>query len=326
MWPGRRKSSAWVSWSASAITVCARSSAETPVVVPCRASTETVNAGRFDSVFCSTICGSWSWSSRSPVIGWQMIPLVWRIMKASFSGVAFSAAMIRSPSFSRFSSSATITSSPAAMARRPSSIDAVVVTGPSREASLTNWLIGQSMLRDPPALGLAGQSALHPGHDPAGQVVGVPARRPEGLRGHRGARAEAALEDDRPVSRQLLGPPRQPLELDVPCPRDAARIPLVLLAHVHELDLAALEPLAHLLGLELMRRVGEGAGDHATEQFSTLWGCKVFSRRLSPPAACDRPATPPSDRGASRVRPRSSAGRAVPGPRPRRRRAAPTVR
>src|SRR5438270_69549 len=160
MWPGRRKSSALVSGSASAVTVRARSSADTPVVVPSRASTDTVNAVRFDSVFCSTICGSWSWSSRSPVIGWQMIPLVWRIMKASFSGVAFSAAMIRSPSFSRFSSSATITSSPAAMARRPSSIEAVVVNEPSCQASLTDWLTGQSMLRHVPTIRVEHEGAV----------------------------------------------------------------------------------------------------------------------------------------------------------------------
>ena len=45
-----------------------------------------------------------------------MMPLVWRIMKATCSGVAFEAAMMRSPSFSRSSSSTTTTSSPAAMA------------------------------------------------------------------------------------------------------------------------------------------------------------------------------------------------------------------
>ena len=44
------------------------------------------------------------------------MPLVWRIMKAIFSGVAFDAAMIRSPSFSRSVSSTTTTSSPAAIA------------------------------------------------------------------------------------------------------------------------------------------------------------------------------------------------------------------
>src|SRR5437879_4622232 len=261
MWPGRRKSSAPVSGSARAVTVRARSSADTPVVVPSRASTDTVNAVRFDSVFCSTICGSWSWSSRSPVIGWQMIPLVWRIMKASFSGVAFSAAMIRSPSFSRFSSSATITSSPAAMARRPSSIEAVVVNEPSCQASLTDWLTGQSMLCHVPAIGLDRQSALHPCGDPAGHVVGVPAGRPERLGGHRGARTQPALEDDRPLPRQLVGAPGKPFELDVPRPRDPARLPLVRLAHVHQLDLPALEALAHLLGRQLVRGVGEGAHD-----------------------------------------------------------------
>ncbi len=49
-------------------------------------------------------------------MGTQMMPLVWRIMNAIFSGVAAPAAMMRSPSFSRSVSSTTITSSPWRMA------------------------------------------------------------------------------------------------------------------------------------------------------------------------------------------------------------------
>ena len=49
----------------------------------------------------------------SSLIGVQRMPLVWRIMKATFSTVALAAAMMRSPSFSRSSSSTTTTSSPA---------------------------------------------------------------------------------------------------------------------------------------------------------------------------------------------------------------------
>ena len=46
----------------------------------------------------------------------QITPLVWRIMNAIASGVIVSAAMMRSPSFSRSASSTTMTSSPRAMA------------------------------------------------------------------------------------------------------------------------------------------------------------------------------------------------------------------
>ena len=94
----------------------ARSAAEMPVLVPRRASTETVNAVRWLSVLSATISGSRSSSSRCPSTGMQITPLVWRIMKAIASGVISSAAMIRSPSFSRSASSTTITSSPRAIA------------------------------------------------------------------------------------------------------------------------------------------------------------------------------------------------------------------
>src|SRR3954452_14297920 len=52
----------------------------------------------------------------------QITPLVWRIMNAIASGVMASAAMMRSPSFSRSASSTTITSSPRAMAATAFSI------------------------------------------------------------------------------------------------------------------------------------------------------------------------------------------------------------
>ena len=85
-----------------------RSAAEMPVVVPWRASTDTVNAVRWLSVLSATISGSRSSSSRLPSTGMQITPLVWRIMNAIASGVMASAAMMRSPSFSRSASSTTI--------------------------------------------------------------------------------------------------------------------------------------------------------------------------------------------------------------------------
>src|SRR5918911_1031392 len=228
MWPGRRKSPARVSGSASAVTVVARSSAETPVVVPSRASTDTVKAVRFDSVLRSTICGRSSWSSRSPVIGWQTIPLVWRIMNAIFSGVAFSAAMIRSPSFSRSASSATMTSSPAAIARMPSSIDDSIA---ARILPLADRPV-RAILRA--RRGLDGQAALSPADDSAGHVVRLPPSRAKGLGGHRRPRAHLALEDHRQIARELPGALGQPGELDVPRAGDPPLLPLVRLAGVHQ--------------------------------------------------------------------------------------------
>ena len=125
MCPGRVRSRGPVSGLTIALIVADRSPAEIPVVVSPTASMETVNAVLWESVFSNTIKGRPSSSSRSPVVGRQMRPLVWRTMNATFSGVTFSAAMIRSPSFSRSSSSTTSTNSPAAMAASASSTVAV---------------------------------------------------------------------------------------------------------------------------------------------------------------------------------------------------------
>ena len=92
--------------------VAERSAAEIPVVVPWRKSTLTVNAVRCTSVLAVTMSGRSSCSTRSGVSGTQMRPDVWARKKAIFSGVTASAAMIRSPSFSRSSSSTTTTISP----------------------------------------------------------------------------------------------------------------------------------------------------------------------------------------------------------------------
>src|SRR5687768_15780243 len=93
-----------------------------PVVVPWRKSTDTVKAVRWLSVLSCTIRGRSSCSQRSAVSGMQMTPEVWRRKNAIASGVANSAAMMRSPSFSRSSSSTTTTISPRPMAATASSI------------------------------------------------------------------------------------------------------------------------------------------------------------------------------------------------------------
>ena len=66
--------------------VAARSAAEMPVVVPCRASTLTVNAVRWASVLADTMSGRSSWSARSGMRGTQITPEVWARKKAIVLG------------------------------------------------------------------------------------------------------------------------------------------------------------------------------------------------------------------------------------------------
>ncbi len=56
------------------------------------------------------------------MIGMQSCPRPWVIMNSTVSGVTRSAATTKSPSFSRFSSSTTITTRPSAIASSASSI------------------------------------------------------------------------------------------------------------------------------------------------------------------------------------------------------------
>mmetsp|Transcript_1090 Transcript_1090/g.2554 ORF Transcript_1090/g.2554 Transcript_1090/m.2554 type:complete len:233 (-) Transcript_1090:317-1015(-) len=118
IWPGLLKSAATERALASVLIVTARSAAEMPVVVPSLASTVTVKAVFIASslALSSTMSGISSRSRSAPRMPTHTTPLVWRTMKASASGVARSAARIRSPSFSRSSSSRTTTLSPRATA------------------------------------------------------------------------------------------------------------------------------------------------------------------------------------------------------------------
>src|SRR3989338_413705 len=83
-----------------------------PVVVPFFASTETVKAHFVNSVFFLVIKGNFSPSSLLPSIGTQTKPLASLIIKLIFCGVAFSAAITKSASFSRCLSSITTTNPP----------------------------------------------------------------------------------------------------------------------------------------------------------------------------------------------------------------------
>ncbi|VVB67745.1 Uncharacterised protein [uncultured archaeon] len=83
-----------------------------PVVVFCRASTDTVKAVPMDSVFWLVMSCKSIARRRSAIMGMQIRPRPRRAMKLMLSGVTISAAIIRSPSFSRFSSSSMITNLP----------------------------------------------------------------------------------------------------------------------------------------------------------------------------------------------------------------------
>ena len=111
--PGRPRSDGLVFGSASAKIVSARSYMETPVVhFPPNLSTVIVKGVPSKEVLLATcISSSNSWQ-RSSVIGAHNTPRPFFNMKLIFSGVTFSAAMIKSPSFSRSSSSTTIKNFP----------------------------------------------------------------------------------------------------------------------------------------------------------------------------------------------------------------------
>ena len=112
MCPGRPKSLGLLFGLAKALMVIARSCIDTPVVQPSSKSMVTVNGVPSIEVLSSTcMFNSSSWQ-RSAVMGAHSTPRPSRSIKLTFSSVIFSAAMIKSPSFSRSSSSTTMTNSP----------------------------------------------------------------------------------------------------------------------------------------------------------------------------------------------------------------------
>src|ERR1035437_8358956 len=84
-----------------------------PVVTPSLASMDSVNAVPKLEVFSADIWPRRRWSRRSSVMARQTRPRPYLAMKLVASGVIFSAAMVRSPSFSRSSSSQTTIMRPA---------------------------------------------------------------------------------------------------------------------------------------------------------------------------------------------------------------------
>ncbi len=142
MCPGETRSAGRTPGRMRVWTVWARSAALSPSVMPSAASTETVKAvpsgARLESVMGARRRRSTMSGSRAT----QMSPLPSRAMKATDSGVTASAAMIRSPSFSRSSSSTSMSIRPArtssmasAMVARPGLPSASVTGGPWRSES-----------------------------------------------------------------------------------------------------------------------------------------------------------------------------------------------
>jgi len=102
--------------------VRARSAALIPVLMPSAASTLTVKAVPRRAVFRSTIGGRSSCLMRSGDSATQITPLQCLRMKATCSGVQCCAATVISPSFSRSSSSTTMTICPRRRSLTASSI------------------------------------------------------------------------------------------------------------------------------------------------------------------------------------------------------------
>ncbi len=122
--PGRTRSCAPLDGSIATWIVRERSCAEMPVVTPSRASIVTVKAVWSGASLCSAIGGRPSSSQRSSVRQRQISPRPCVAMKLTASGVANCAAIVRSPSFSRSSSSTTTTNFPWRMSSIASSIGA----------------------------------------------------------------------------------------------------------------------------------------------------------------------------------------------------------
>ena len=102
--------------------VRARSAAEIPVLTPLRASIETVKAVSNGDSFLAAMRSRPSSSQRSGVSARQMRPPPSLRMKLIASGVTNWAAIVRSPSFSRLSSSQTTTILPWRMSSMASSM------------------------------------------------------------------------------------------------------------------------------------------------------------------------------------------------------------
>ena len=113
IWPGCLMSRGVALGATACRMVYARCAALTPGPICSVASIDTVKLVSCCERLSRTISGMFSWRARSGMIGMQIRPQASVAKKLTISGVTFSAAMIRSPSFSRSSSSIRMTMRPA---------------------------------------------------------------------------------------------------------------------------------------------------------------------------------------------------------------------
>ncbi len=138
MCPGITRSCGLASSAIASRMVLALSAAEMPVVIPLAESTDTVNAVPKGEVFSDTIIVNPRCRTRSSVRGRQIKPRPYVAMKLMASGVTFSAAMQRSPSFSRSLSSIKMTIRP----RRISAIaSSIVASGMGVYFTTLSWAV-----------------------------------------------------------------------------------------------------------------------------------------------------------------------------------------
>ena len=128
-WPGDTNAAAVALSDMMVRIVSARSKAEMPVEIPSRASTVIVNAVEKGSRFSLLIWRSANRSARSRVRARQMSPRPNRAMKLMASGLAWTAGMMRSPSFSRSASSTMTTIRPACISERIASTELISTRG-----------------------------------------------------------------------------------------------------------------------------------------------------------------------------------------------------
>src|SRR5450759_3984486 len=108
------------------------------------------------------------------------------------------------------------------------------------------------MLGDVPVLGRQGALLARPAYEAPAHRVGLEARGAKGLGGHLRARADAAVEDDRPIALQRGSFARELDQLDVPGARDVPGVATVGLAHVDDLQARVLlEPPREALWIDL---------------------------------------------------------------------------
>ncbi len=129
MWPGWCRSDGLALGFTAVRMVCARSCAEMPVVTPSAASMLTVKLVWNWAVLACTIGARPRSAARVRVSGRHTRPRPWVTMKLMSLAFTSSAAMIRSPSFSRSSSSTMTTMRPRRMSSRISGMGAKFMRG-----------------------------------------------------------------------------------------------------------------------------------------------------------------------------------------------------